>query len=431
MGAPVERPGGGARQTEVDHSAVALAAIAALALAVRLVYALAIAPGQPTPGDSLIYHALANSIAHGDGYNLAEIYHRSHPTASHPPLYPLYLAAFVKLGISSYGAQRAVSCLLGTIAVVLVGLVGRRIAGPRVGLIAAGIAAVYPQLFMVDGTLLAEALFAPLVVLALLLAYRLLERPTIADAAALGATIGLATLARSDGIMLLVLLVVPVAWRVGRGRFRLMAVAALAAALVLSPWLVRNWIQFDRFPLLSTNGALTQLATNCPETYYGERTGFVFHQCALRSTCLAIKEEVPQADCLLREARGYVRHHLTRVPVVAAARVARQWNVYDPGQDREYGELWAREKVTATIGMAMYAALVLLAIYGAILLRRRRVALLPLLALLVFAALVALIAFGFSRYRLAAEPALVILAAVAVERLVADRLTVRWRGAAH
>jgi 4-amino-4-deoxy-L-arabinose transferase-like glycosyltransferase len=421
MAGPVERRG----------FSLGLAAIAAVALGIRLVYALAIAPSQLQPGDSIVYHELAKSIAGGHGYNLEALLHRDSPTASHPPLYPLYLAAFDKLGLSSYDAQRAISCLLGTAAVVLIGLVGRRLAGARAGLIAAGLAAVYPQLFMVDGTLVAESMFAPLVVLALLLGYLLLDRPTPLTAAALGAVIGLATLTRSDGVMLLLLLALPLILLLPSRRLALGGVILVAAAIVVSPWLIRNQVQFDRFPLLSTNGALTQLSTNCPEAYYGDRTGFVVHQCALRSDCLKLKDELPQSDCLLREARRYARDHLGRVPVVVAARVAREWNLYKPSQDRVYGQLWAREKTTATVGMAMFALMIPLAVYGLVVLRRRDVPVLPLLGLFVFAALVAVIAFGFSRYRLAAEPALVLLAAVALNALVARRLTRDGRVSGH
>jgi len=427
MVTPVERRGRGARRGRVGRFELALATLALLALAIRLVYALTVAPGQIQPGDPRLYHELADALAHGRGYNLEELYHRDAPTAAHPPLYPLYLATFTKLGFASFAAHRAVSCLLGAATVVLIGLLGRSLAGPRAGLIAAGLAAIYPQLYMVDGTLIAESLYAPLVVLILLLAYRLLDRPTPHSAAALGAVIGLAALTRSEGIILLALIVPPLVWRAGRSRLRLIAIAAATTALVLSPWLVRNWVRFDRFPLLSSNGALTQLATNCPETYYGRRIGFVAHECALRSQCLTIRDEIPQSECLLREARAFVRDHLGRVPIVVLARVGRLWNVYAPGVDRSYGRIWARERTTATVGMAMYAALLPFAACGAVLLRRRRTAVLPLMVTFVLSTLAAVIAFGFSRYRLAAEPALVVLAAVALEAL-ALRVSQPMRG---
>jgi 4-amino-4-deoxy-L-arabinose transferase-like glycosyltransferase len=419
MAPPLKRRGSGTRHGRISDFGLALAALTLIAFAIRLIYALAVAPAQIQPGDPRAYHHLADALANGRGYNLEHLLHRDAPTAAHPPLYPLYLAGFWKLGLGSFTAHRAVSCLLGAAAVALIGLLGRRLAGPRVGLLAAGLAVIYPQLFFVDGTLVAESLYAPLIVLTLLLAYRLLGQPSVAVAAALGGVIGLATLTRSDGILLFPLLAVPVAWRTGRGRLRLIALVAATTALVLSPWLVRNWVRFDRFPLLSSNGALTQAATNCPKTYYGRYLGFVAHDCALRSPCLRIRQEIPQSECLLRKARAYVADHRSRVPVVTLARAGRMWNVYAPGLDLSYGQIWARERNTAKVGMAMYFLFVPLGFYGAVLLRRRHVPLLPLLATFLLATLVAMIAFGFSRYRLAAEPALVVLAAVALEWLAA------------
>jgi 4-amino-4-deoxy-L-arabinose transferase-like glycosyltransferase len=393
----------------------ALAALTLLGLAIRLVYALAVAPDEIQPGDGFIYHVLAGQIAGGHGYRLAGIVDSPYPTASHPPLYPLYLAVATKLGFDGMLAQRAISCLLGAVAVGGVGVLGRQLAGARAGLLAAGLAAVYAQLFVVDGTLIAESLYAPLIVLTLIVAYRFLERPTGWDAAALGALIGLATLTRSEGILLLPVLAAPLAWRAAGGRMRAITIMVAAAALVVSPWLIRNWVQFDRFPLFATNGALTQGATACPTAFSGPRIGFVAHNCGLNSPCLKERSELAQSDCFGRRARAYVRDNLDRLPLVLAARVGRLWNVYKPGADLSYGQLWARERKIATVGLATYALFVAAGLFGAVQLRRRGVTLLPLLATLVAATLTSMIAFGFSRYRLVAEPAIVVLAAVGLE----------------
>jgi hypothetical protein len=399
----------------VARFGIGLLALTLLGLAVRLAYALAIAPGEIQPGDAFIYHDLARQLADGNGYRLDATVRAPYPTASHPPLYALYLAVFAKLGLTSFTAERVVSCFLGAAAVFGIGLLGRRVGGPRAGLIAAGVAAVYPQLFMVNGTPIAESLYLPLVVFTLLLAYRFAAHPVVGRAAALGAVIGLATLTRSDGVLLLAGIALPLALLAGRARWKLLAVIGATALVVLSPWLVRNWVRFDRVPLLSTNGALTQGATNCLDTYSGPLIGFVKHSCAIDSACFRLRGELPQADCFAREARSFMRDHAKRLPLVLAARTGRLWNVYKPAADLDYGEVWTRERATATVGLAMYAALALLAVWGALLLRRRRVPLLPLLATFVVATLTAMIAFGFSRYRLAAEPALVVLAAVAIE----------------
>ena len=54
--------------------------------------------------------------------------------------------------------------------VALTGLIGRRIAGPRVGLLAAALAAISPILIAADGSMMAETVFVPLALGTMLLA---------------------------------------------------------------------------------------------------------------------------------------------------------------------------------------------------------------------------------------------------------------------
>ena len=72
--------------------------------------------------------------------------------------------------------------------------------GARVGLLAAAIAAVYPVLIGADASLLTESLFGLCVAVAMLVAYRLLDRPSAGWALALGVVIRVASLARSEGL---------------------------------------------------------------------------------------------------------------------------------------------------------------------------------------------------------------------------------------
>jgi 4-amino-4-deoxy-L-arabinose transferase-like glycosyltransferase len=418
-----------ARTWAAQRFAVALGAIALIALAVRLVYALAVAPTLEPRGDTLLYHLMAGALADGQGYVSPASLFRGEPapTSAYPPLYPIYLAAWSWLGLDSLDAHRAVSTLLGTAAVVLIGLVGRRAGGPLVGLVAAGTAAVYPQLAMVDGTVITESIYAPLVALIVLLALRWHDRPTPGSAAALGAAIGLATLARSEAIALLVLLAAPLVWRTP-GRRVVMTVAVTGAAvLVLTPWTVRNWVVQDQPIVLTTNTGLTALATTCESTFHGDRLGWVDHSCAFEHPCVEIVDETDQASCMNEAARAYARDNLGRVPVVVGVRVARLWGLYGQGTDIGYGEMWSRHATAAKAGWVMYGLLVPLAAFGTVVLRRRREPLLPLLAPFLLVTLVAATAFGSSRYRLAAEVPLVVLGAAGVVTLL-DWWSARRRG---
>src|SRR5215210_4859359 len=137
-----------------------LALIVAAGLALRLVYALVVMRGVPVGGDGLEFHILANQLADGDGYIQPLIVSPGRvATADKPPLYPLLLALWSWIGLDSIGAHRVVSSLVGVATVVAAGLLGRRAGGDRVGLIAAAIAAVYPPLVVLDGSLRSESLY--------------------------------------------------------------------------------------------------------------------------------------------------------------------------------------------------------------------------------------------------------------------------------
>src|SRR5580765_3163906 len=129
----------------------ALAAIALLALAIRIAFVVVVDPKVPALGDASAYHLLAEQLVHGRGYirpfdNLLLHLHR--PTAEYPPLFPLLLAVPARVGLHSVEQQRIFMAFVGAGTVALVGLLGRRVAGSAVGLIAAALAAVYPMLFL-------------------------------------------------------------------------------------------------------------------------------------------------------------------------------------------------------------------------------------------------------------------------------------------
>ena len=99
-------------------------------------------------------------------------------SAAHPPLYPLYLSVWSALGATSTLWHRLATVPLGAATVYLVGRAGYDMRSDRVGLVAAGIAAAYPTLWVNDALLMSETLFAFTIALITWLAYRYLRRPS-------------------------------------------------------------------------------------------------------------------------------------------------------------------------------------------------------------------------------------------------------------
>ncbi|MEL7210682.1 MAG: glycosyltransferase family 39 protein, partial [Actinomycetota bacterium] len=120
------------------------------------------------------------------------------PSALHPPGYTLFLGSFSVLGLDTATQHRVLSSLLGCVTILLVGLLGRQLGGRRVGLIAAGVAAFYPMLWINDGMLQAESLYAPLAAGLLLAAHRALRWPTTRALVPVAALVGLAALRRGE-----------------------------------------------------------------------------------------------------------------------------------------------------------------------------------------------------------------------------------------
>jgi 4-amino-4-deoxy-L-arabinose transferase-like glycosyltransferase len=401
--------------------ATRLAAIAGVGLAIRLVYALVLFGSRDPQGDGREFHLLANTLAKSGRYLEPLLYlyrDRAIPTAEKPPLYPALLALPSALGLDSYDAHRVASCLMGTAGVVLIGLLGRRVGGSGIGLIAAALAAVYPALWMLDGSLRSESLYLPLIALVLLLAYRLRDKPGWRSAALLGGAIGLAALTRSEALLLVPLLL---PWR----RPKLAAAVVAGCFVVVAPWLARNWITFDQPTAISTNEGGLLAGANCPAAYYGDRIG--------AWSCFPVNDrawgtnEAVISGHQRRRALEYASDHAGRVPAVVGVRVLRVWDLWEPRSTAGFEALIADRDVTAQrAAMLSLYLLVPFAIAGAVVLRWRGEPLRILVAPIVFVTLVAALSYGSTRFRVAAEPAIVVLAAVG-GAAAWDRLRARGR----
>jgi 4-amino-4-deoxy-L-arabinose transferase-like glycosyltransferase len=424
---------------------IAALAIAVIALAVRVAFVLVVNPTLPDPGDATAYHLLANNLADGHGYIRPfdfKILHVSRPTAEYPPLFPALLSVPAYLGAKSVDAQRLFLCFVGAGTVALIGFLGRRVGGPIVGLVAAAIAAVYPMLFLGEAVLMAECLFAFLVTAMLLLAYRAADAPTPLRFAAIGLVIGLSALTRAEALLFAIVLVIPLALGIRslatKRRILLAGVAAAVAVLTVLPWTIRNAARLHAFVPISNNIGTAVDGANCDVTYSGEQIGLwretftTFGDAARqRPQAEACFEgfDIRQRDFDEAEVANfhrssgvtYARRHLSRAPLVLAVRELRTWGLYAPRQQIKFESLEGRPRSWQEVGTVMYWVLLPLAVAGAVVLVRRRARVWPLVSTAVVVSVTTALTYGQQRFRTAAEPAIVVLAAVAVGAVLARR----------
>jgi hypothetical protein len=399
-----------------------LALVVAGGFALRTVWALAVAPDSLTHrGDPRFFHLAANLLADGHGY-IAPLPFLDHgsviASTEHPPLWSALLAVFSAVGGRSYAAHELVACAVGAGTIACAGLLGRRIGGgDRAGLLAACGVALYPVFVAMDGSLMSEPPYALAIAACLVLAFRMVERPSLGRGALLGLGIGLAILVRGEALGLLVVLLVPVLLQVPRGRRLAYAGVIVGVALVtIAPWCVRNSLTMHRPLLVSTEDGPVIAGANCSFTYHGRDLGY------WRSDCLPPgrdRNAAFRSERLRRAGLDYARDHLGRVPAVEGVRLLRTLGIWQPRRHVFFAEgrvLPGREFAVAAVWIVLALGLA-----GAWRLRRRPGPLAIMLAPLVLAVGTTVIAFGYPRFRYAADVSLIVLGAALLDAAVAAR----------
>jgi hypothetical protein len=437
-----------------------LVLIAVAALGVRVLYVLVAKADEPLLGDQIYYSAMADTLADGGGFRDPFIADRVVPSADHPPLTALVAtpASWI-VGTDSDPstrilAHRLTMAVVGSLAVLAIGFAARAMAGGTrdsiIGLLAAAIAAVHPGLWINDGLVMSESVGALTIALVIWAAAVALRRPSDLSLAVLGAATGLACLARSEALLMFPLLVLPVALSTRFSaadaipRWRRFVLASAGGALLLAPWLIPNLIRFEEPTTLSTNDGLTLIGTNCDAAWNGPSRGLWIFSCieAVDSDGDGIDDwtEYQQGSSLLGdeadysvvskkyrdEALSYLGDNITAWPPVVANRVMRVWGVWDPAQLVDYNTGEGREPWANWLATVVYWILLPLSIVGLFLQRRFRQPTWPLGAQYVAATITAGLFYGLWRFRIGAEVAIVIGAAIAVVWL-ADRLIRRFR----
>ncbi len=404
------------------------------------------------PNDQVNYNSTANALALGQGLSSPIPPHR--PLAEHPPVTTFVLGAvsfaFDHLPLSKFADEtifplgsklrthvrehRLFMALLGTVNVALVFVVAQRLCNRRVATIAGWTGTLYPFLWVNDGLIMSETI-AIFVVLLLLLAVQLeLRRHHVSVCVWIGILCGIAALTRAELLLLAPIFACIIAWRRGIGARAQVARGAIVLALascVVLPWSLYNSSRFARTVTISTNDGITLAGANCAPTYSGHFIGLWSPEppCTFTNRELASFGAVDSSVIAAQyRHRGieYMRSHLTKLPVVVAARVGRLWNVFRPLDMVDYNVGESRERWVTTLGLISYFAMLPFALLGAASMwrakMRRQCA--ALLAPVFVVTLSAAALVGQTRLRAPAEPVFVILTAVGVveaERAIARR----------
>jgi tetratricopeptide (TPR) repeat protein len=246
------------RPSVAAHAAVVFVA----ALAVRLIYAAQVSncPLYQTPTmDAGYYYALARQFANG---------HWSHPLGMpywQPPLFSMALAIWMRIVGTAVPSVKIGGLILGSVNCVLTMLLGRRVFGRTVGLVAGIAAALYGPLVYFDGELLTPTLQIFLNLSAILVLMKAMgrdckSRPITGLLATTGLLFGLSIVTRPDVALFVVVASIWAALALrSEGTGKAAAAVGLliaCAAIPAIPITIRNAVAGKDPALISTNGGI-------------------------------------------------------------------------------------------------------------------------------------------------------------------------------
>jgi 4-amino-4-deoxy-L-arabinose transferase-like glycosyltransferase len=240
-------PGTARRMLErIDHLQLRTIGLVAggLALGLRVLYLALLTRSRPLTSDAAQYNFLAANLARGRGFVDTFPQLGLHQTAFRPPAYPALLSVVYRIFGESIGVGRFVNVLIGTAVVVLLVRLVHPVLGSRAALAGGVAAAIAPNLIANDTYILTEPL--SLLLLVLLLGTTINRRWVLS-----GLLTGLLVLTRPSAQYLVIVLAV---WFVVTIGWRKAVLFVGLAALVVAPWIARNWVQLGSPVLVTSNG---------------------------------------------------------------------------------------------------------------------------------------------------------------------------------
>ncbi len=390
---------------------LAITGIIIFAILLRLAY-VGFVRNEPTVragSDEVDYDHLAFGLAAGNGY----VDSQGNPTSRRAPLVPAVFALLYIVFGHSIAAVRIAQALVGASTCFVVYLIGKDVFSEKVGLLSAGLSAIYPIFIVFTGMLLSETIFIFFLVLAVYFLAKKSGRAFINYFLA-GALFGLAALARPSVLPLpfFILFVSAIFTPASiKGMLKKALILTVAVFIVIAPWTARNYCVHKEFVLIST-----QFGPVILSSYFYPEKGFGFSDTELQKKLTeGVSNEVERSRILTR----YAMESLARNPLTFIRLLPLKFLWFmEPFDGMNYG--------FGSSFNIVYGLIFVFFLFGLAGSRAAWEKLLPLYSVICYFILASLISYGSRRFRMQAEPFIIIFASYgafwAAERWKKERL---------
>ena len=313
-----------------------------------------------------------------------------------------------------------VQALLGVVTIFLVFLLARRVFDERVGLFAAAIVALYPNLIATTATLQFETVFITLMLATVLVLLGTTTSPNRGPARLIvsGVMIGVVALIHPTICFLIFAFLAArlIMRRPLRETARDFAILVGAMVLAILPWTIRNVVRLHAVVPFATGAGPALCMSRNSEATGSIDLAILDRQCSPKHVSASVPKQEVEVN---RYATNHAIHWVVEHPVdelkmwwtrTRLAYSSDTSGLYAPDLSRS-----ARRTASTISDFASFVVLALAGVGVIITLARRRppAAVYLIVATIAFAA-VPIVLFGDPRYRVPAEPLFAVLAAAAL-----------------
>jgi len=299
-----------------------------VALVLRVAYVGSLNPNEPKSGDAAYWMGVGESISQGRGHEI-EIAPGTFMYAQRPPLYAFLIGGVFRLFGKNLMVLRLFQALLGALAALGTFFLARSLFGDRVAKLAAWLTAFYPFAIYYAGYIGAEMLFITLLIVFFYLLVLLGQRPSWKRGVACGFFLGLSVLTRPIPLLFPLIMWIGLLFAIGHGRRagKMFAVVIVTMMVVLSPWLIRNYIVLGEMVPGGTEGGLTFFSGNNREEWDNPALRGTYLIPKGRRVARAGKTEIEVDRTYLRMGLDFVRKNPGKFVRLAGYKFLRFWRI--------------------------------------------------------------------------------------------------------
>ena len=365
--------------------------------------------------DSEEYDRWASEIAEGDWLG-SEVFFQA-------PLYPYFLGGVYTIFGHSLDAVYLIQILFSLLGIYALYRAGKKIAGEKVGLVAAAISALYGVYLFYDVQLLKESLAVTLVCFLLWILIEARESKGTALWILAGMISGLLALLRENTLLIAPFLIL-LALR-PRGKFPSFILRAsvfiLGIAIILVPVAFRNWKVGGSFLPTTFQGGVNFYIGNNPDatgTYQPLSPGKQVPSYERTEPIRLAEKELGRplepyevSNYWLRKSLDWAKENPGDFMKLQAKKIGMFWSWYEWPDAVDYYYV-KQSSLVYRLPLFEFGSITLLALIGLWFSKRRFEVLFPVLLFTVLWMASTVVFFLFSRYRLPAVPGLILIASL-------------------